>query len=39
VLPGQTIPVVDLAFAAPVFNPALQSQRGGVVRFNLQRLL
>ncbi len=38
-LPGQAIPVVDLAFAAPVFNAALQRQRGGVVRLDLQRFL
>ena len=39
VLPGQAIPVVDLAFAAPVFNFALQRQRGGVVGFDLQGFL
>src|SRR5208337_923028 len=38
-LPGQAIPVVDLAVAAAVFNSALQSQCGCVIRFDLQRLL
>src|SRR5271155_3892770 len=39
VLAREAIPVVDLALAAPVFNAALQGQRGGVVGLDLQRLL
>ena len=39
VLPRQAIPVIDLAFAAPVFNPALQAKRGGIVRLDLQSFL
>src|ERR1039458_2076255 len=39
VLPRQAIPVVDLAFATPVLNSALQSQRSGVVRLDLQSFL
>jgi len=39
VLPREAIPVIDLAFAAPVFNSALQSQRGGIVRLDLQGFL
>ncbi len=36
VLPREAVPVVDLALAAAVFNFALQSERSGIVRFDLQ---
>jgi len=39
VLAREAIPVIDLAFTAPVFNSALESQCSGVIRFNLQSLL
>src|SRR5258708_13851385 len=39
VLARQSIPVINLTFAAPVFDAALQSESGGIVRLNLQSLL
>ncbi|MGB8834203.1 MAG: hypothetical protein WCC95_18780, partial [Candidatus Sulfotelmatobacter sp.] len=39
VLPRQAIPVINLPFAAPIFDPAFQAQGGGIVRLHLQNFL
>jgi len=39
VLPRKSIPVIDLSFAAPVFNSAFQGEGNRVVRLDLQGFL